>query len=69
MQADDNEDGALSLQEMLDHEFIFYNTVHADGHEENDDHDELWWCICAPSRVFTLEENNSKLKKKLPYVD
>ncbi|XP_061370242.1 uncharacterized protein LOC133312956 [Gastrolobium bilobum] len=41
-EADDNEDGKLSLQEMLDHEFVFYNTVHADGHQESDDeHDEL----------------------------
>lgn len=39
MQADDNEDGKLSLQEMVDHEYIFYHTVHADGH--HDDHDEL----------------------------
>ncbi|XP_061367040.1 uncharacterized protein LOC133310157 isoform X1 [Gastrolobium bilobum] len=41
-EANDNEDGKLSLQEMLDHEFIFYNTVDADGHQESDDeHDEL----------------------------
>lgn len=43
MQTDDNGDRKLSLQEMLNHEFIFYNTVHADGHQESDDdHDELW---------------------------
>ncbi|XP_020210617.1 calumenin-A [Cajanus cajan] len=41
-EADDNGDGKLTLQEMLDHEFTFYNTVHADGHQESDDdHDEL----------------------------
>ncbi|XP_058724695.1 uncharacterized protein LOC131596137 [Vicia villosa] len=41
-EADDNEDKKLTLEEMLNHEFIFYNTVHADGHEESDDdHDEL----------------------------
>ncbi|XP_057731695.1 uncharacterized protein LOC130946840 isoform X1 [Arachis stenosperma] len=41
-EADDNKDGKLSLEEMLDHEFIFYSTVHADGHSESDDeHDEL----------------------------
>ncbi|MED6148899.1 hypothetical protein PIB30_057389 [Stylosanthes scabra] len=40
--ADDNKDGKLSLQEMLNHEYIFYNTVHDDGHlESNDEHDEL----------------------------
>jgi len=42
MQADDNGDRKLTLQEMLDHESVFYNTVHADGHQESDeDHDEL----------------------------
>ncbi|KAK7293909.1 hypothetical protein RJT34_16788 [Clitoria ternatea] len=41
-EADDNGDKKLSLQEMLNHEFTFYNTVHADGHQESDDdHDEL----------------------------
>ncbi|KAK7385003.1 hypothetical protein VNO78_30710 [Psophocarpus tetragonolobus] len=39
-EADTNNDGKLTLQEMLDHEFIFYNTVHADGHQD-DEHDEL----------------------------
>jgi prepilin-type processing-associated H-X9-DG protein len=47
MQADDNEDNKLTLQEMLNHEFAFYNTVYADGHveddddDDDDDHDEL----------------------------
>lgn len=42
MQADDDGDRKLTLQEMLSHEFTFYNTVHADGHvESDDDHDEL----------------------------
>ncbi|CAJ1972253.1 unnamed protein product [Sphenostylis stenocarpa] len=41
-EADENGDGKLTLQEMLDHEFTFYTTVHADGHQESDDdHDEL----------------------------
>ncbi|KAI4307080.1 hypothetical protein L6164_030308 [Bauhinia variegata] len=43
-EADDNKDWNLSLQEMLNHEFVFYNTVYADEHEEFDqdhDHDEL----------------------------
>ncbi|KAL9331081.1 hypothetical protein ACSQ67_000691 [Phaseolus vulgaris] len=41
-EADDNGDRQLTLQEMLDHETIFYSTVHADGHQESDDdHDEL----------------------------
>ncbi|KAK7377471.1 hypothetical protein VNO80_02896 [Phaseolus coccineus] len=41
-EADDNGDRKLTLQEMLDHETIFYSTVHADGHQESDDdHDEL----------------------------
>ncbi|KAK7320837.1 hypothetical protein VNO77_30682 [Canavalia gladiata] len=41
-EADDNGDQKLSLQEMLNHEFTFYNTVHKDGHQESDDdHDEL----------------------------
>ncbi|KAG4954448.1 hypothetical protein JHK82_040033 [Glycine max] len=41
-EADDDGDGKLTLQEMLDHEFTFYNTVHADGYQESDDdHDEL----------------------------
>ncbi|KAI4337989.1 hypothetical protein L6164_016347 [Bauhinia variegata] len=40
--ADDDRDGRLSLEEMLNHEFAFYSTVHADEHEESDDdHDEL----------------------------
>ena len=42
-EADDNEDKKLTLEEMLNHEHDFYNTVHADDHVENDDddHDEL----------------------------
>ncbi|XP_045808719.1 calumenin-A [Trifolium pratense] len=43
-EADDDEDERLTLQEMLNHESVFYNTVHedGDGYEENDDeHDEL----------------------------
>ncbi|CAK8570179.1 unnamed protein product [Lathyrus sativus] len=41
-EADDNEDKKLTLEEMLNHEFIFYNTVHEDNHMESDDYyDEL----------------------------
>ncbi|GAU21126.1 hypothetical protein TSUD_10430 [Trifolium subterraneum] len=41
-EADDDEDEKLTLQEMLNHEIVFYNTVHADSHVENDyEHDEL----------------------------
>ncbi|KOM48361.1 hypothetical protein LR48_Vigan07g206500 [Vigna angularis] len=41
-EADDNGDRKLTLKEMLDHESVFYSTVHADGHQESDDeHDEL----------------------------
>ena len=44
-EVDDNEDKKLTLQEMLNHENVFYNTVHADDHEEideeDDDHEEL----------------------------
>ncbi|XP_054796256.1 uncharacterized protein LOC129301686 [Prosopis cineraria] len=38
-EADDNEDGKLSLEEMINHEIIFYHTVHAD--DSHEDHDEL----------------------------
>ncbi|KAK4277586.1 hypothetical protein QN277_015563 [Acacia crassicarpa] len=38
-EADDNEDGKLSLEEMIKHEVIFYHTVQSDGSQ--DDHDEL----------------------------
>ncbi|XP_028806674.1 reticulocalbin-2-like [Neltuma alba] len=38
-EADDNDDGKLSLQEMINHEIVFYHTVHAD--DSHDDHDEL----------------------------
>lgn len=42
LQADENGDKKLSLEEMLNHEFIFYNTVHADDDPEGEeDHDEL----------------------------
>ncbi|XP_057442878.1 uncharacterized protein LOC130734458 [Lotus japonicus] len=41
-EADENGDKKLSLEEMLNHEFIFYNTVHADDDPEGEeDHDEL----------------------------
>jgi hypothetical protein len=40
MQADDDEDKKLTLQEMLNHESVFYNTVYADDHVENDDDDD-----------------------------
>lgn len=54
MQADDDGDRKLTLQEMLSHEFTFYNTVHADGHvESDDDHDELW-ILNIPRAVFDI---------------
>ncbi|WJX10026.1 hypothetical protein P8452_00796 [Trifolium repens] len=39
-EADDDEDKKLTLQEMLNHESVFYNTVYADDHVENDDDDD-----------------------------
>ncbi|KAG6650455.1 hypothetical protein CIPAW_06G044800 [Carya illinoinensis] len=42
-QADDNKDGNLSLDEMLNHDHIFYNTVYDESNEDLDEdyHDEL----------------------------
>ncbi|XP_010520959.1 PREDICTED: calumenin-A [Tarenaya hassleriana] len=44
-EADDDKDGKLSLDEMLNHEDVFYKAVHQDDDddddEEDDDHDEL----------------------------
>ncbi|XP_062120069.1 uncharacterized protein LOC133834466 [Humulus lupulus] len=42
-EADDNKDGKLTLDEMLNHEYIFYSTVYDDTYEdfEDDFHDEL----------------------------
>ncbi|XP_059427722.1 uncharacterized protein LOC132192343 [Corylus avellana] len=42
-QADDNKDGSLSLDEMLNHENIFYSTVYDENNEDYDEdfHDEL----------------------------
>ncbi|XP_010091199.2 reticulocalbin-2, partial [Morus notabilis] len=42
-EADDNKDGNLTLEEMLNHEYIFYSTVYDDSHENSEDdlHDEL----------------------------
>lgn len=37
IQADDNRDGNLTLDEMLNHEYIFYNTVYNDV--DDDDYD------------------------------
>ncbi|KAJ7965317.1 Calcium-binding EF-hand protein [Quillaja saponaria] len=39
-EADDNKDGKLILQEMLNHENIFYSSAYGDNHDD-DDHDEL----------------------------
>jgi hypothetical protein len=43
IQADDNKDGSLSLDEMLNHEDIFYSTVYDENNEDYDEdfHDEL----------------------------
>ncbi|KAJ7959370.1 Calcium-binding EF-hand protein [Quillaja saponaria] len=43
-EADDNNDGNLTLEEMLNHEYTFYSSVYGDIHEDyydDDDHDEL----------------------------
>lgn len=42
-QSDDNKDGKLTLQEMLNHEDIFYNTVYEniDDDDNDDGHDEF----------------------------
>lgn len=41
IQADDNRDGNLTLDEMLNHEYIFYNTVYNDADDDDYDfHDE-----------------------------
>ena len=42
-QADDNKDGNLTLEEMMNHEYIFYSTVYDDNDEDFDEdyHDEL----------------------------
>lgn len=41
-QADDNKDGYLTLQEMLNHESIFYNSLYEDdnGYDDGDDDDD-----------------------------
>lgn len=39
-QADDDGDGNLTLEEMLDHEYTFYSTVY--NEDDYDLHDELW---------------------------
>lgn len=44
IQADDNKDGKLTLDEMLDHDYIFYSTVYDTGvndDNEEDYHDEF----------------------------
>ncbi|KAL5538996.1 hypothetical protein UlMin_045489 [Ulmus minor] len=42
-EADDNKDQKLTLDEMLNHEYIFYSTVYDDNHEDYDEvfRDEL----------------------------
>lgn len=41
-EADDNRDGKLTLDEMLDHEFLFYSTVYDENSDDYDEfHDEL----------------------------
>lgn len=44
IQADDNKDGKLTLDEMLDHDYVFYSTVYDAGvndDNEEDYHDEF----------------------------
>lgn len=42
-QADDDKDGKLSVEEMLNHEDVFYKAVHHEDLDDEDyfDHDEL----------------------------
>lgn len=44
MQADDNKDGYLTIDEMLNHEYAFYSTVYENQNGDYEDdyyHDEL----------------------------
>lgn len=41
LQADDNKDGYLTLDEMLNHEYLFYRTVYENRNRDYEDHDEL----------------------------
>ncbi|XP_077240221.1 calcium-binding EF hand family protein [Tasmannia lanceolata] len=41
-EADDDNDGKLTLKEILDHQYAFYSTVYEDSEtDEDDEHDEL----------------------------
>ncbi|OIT02024.1 PREDICTED: calumenin-A [Nicotiana attenuata] len=40
-EADDNQDGKLTLDEILNHESIFYSTIYDNGRNEDLSHDEL----------------------------
>eukprot|EP01018_Ginkgo_biloba_P004026 Gb_08412 [translate_table: standard] len=41
MQADANKDGRLSLNEMIEHPYVFYSAIFADEDDEDDYHDEF----------------------------
>lgn len=48
-QADDNKDGNLSLEEMLNHEYMFYTSLFEEDEEDDELHDELWkWIAITP---------------------
>ncbi|KAI3410549.1 uncharacterized protein J3R85_018752 [Psidium guajava] len=40
-EADDNKDGQLSLEEMLNHEYMFYTSLFEEDEEDDELHDEL----------------------------
>ncbi|XP_010038464.2 calumenin-A [Eucalyptus grandis] len=40
-EADDNKDGKLSLEEMLNHEYMFYASLFEEDEEDDEMHDEL----------------------------
>jgi hypothetical protein len=40
-QADDDKDGRLSLDEMLTHPYVFYNTAYDHGQHDDYTHDEF----------------------------
>ncbi|KAF8008389.1 hypothetical protein BT93_K2155 [Corymbia citriodora subsp. variegata] len=40
-EADDNKDGSLSLEEILNHEYMFYTSLFEEDEEDDDLHDEL----------------------------
>jgi len=41
LQADTDKDGRLSLQEMIEHPYVFYNAIFSGDDEDDDFHDEF----------------------------